>query len=71
MKKITLFFVFMMIFSSGILAEDSIGGKEHLDGCSKEGCECINDLERNENGKPIGEDDSSGKGDSESSTRGT
>ena len=68
MKKIILFFIFTMIFSSRILAEDSIGGKEHLDGCSKEGCECINDLPRDEEGKPIVEDGSGGTGNSGSST---
>tara|TARA_B100000029_G_scaffold314984_1_gene307411 strand:+ start:397 stop:609 length:213 start_codon:yes stop_codon:yes gene_type:complete len=68
MKKIILFFVFIMTFSSHTFAEDTFGGGEDLDGCSKDGCECINDLSRDEEGKSILSDDSSGTGTSGSST---
>ena len=57
-----------MTFSSQIFAEDTTGGGEDLNGCSKEGCECINDLSRDEEGKSILSDDSSGTGTSGAST---
>ncbi len=57
-----------MTLSLQIFAEDTIGGGEDIDGCSKDGCECINDLSRDEEGKSILSDDSSGTGTSGSST---
>ena len=36
-----------MTFSSQVFAEDTFGGGEDLDGCSKDGCECINDENNN------------------------
>lgn len=67
--KIVMLFLFMMSFSFQVYSDGSVSEKESLEGCVK-GCECINDSERDENGKLIGEDnsregDSSGTGDTQ------
>ena len=56
--KIITLFLLIMSFSFQTYSDDSVSEKESLEGCV-EGCKCINDSERNENGKLIGEEESS------------
>jgi hypothetical protein len=55
--KIMTLFLLMMFFSFQAYSDGSVSEKESLEGCV-EGCECINDSARNEDGKLIREEES-------------
>ncbi len=61
--KIIILLLFTMSFSFQSYSDDSVSEKESSEGCVK-GCECINDSPRNEEGKLVGEEDSSDSGSS-------